>query len=598
MNSWHTRVDTTIKRIDMLREHGRPKTAAANVPTRATNRPSTATEGQPASLIDRARAAANAANRPTTAAVTSRPTLHSPGLAIARSLDPLHRFPWEAPPIIRPSTAGLTVTDEEVLPYRLQGSAHFDNDEAILAARNVLRGSQRLRSAILQFWTSAGLRQWDKMSEETYAHVHLRIAKALAPELSEEEAISACKEDWAEDAGNKETIDFDAFANGMFSVVDLWTEEVDELSYTVFANKLFRRVTKIAASRLSAIDGRRALLNRASAGRALSGSTSSKGLLVAGAGGGLPRPSFREYRDLSDIQPLAPIDGDGAGAEVAVSSGPVATVRPATAPVQVEDGPESVRSRARRMYWARPLSPKDKVAPAAEEPAAAPSTSAASSTETPPLPPPPPPVRIHSGDGDDDSSSDDDERVLSRGGLLSRTRVSFSLRRRSPAGWHPEVDGVTSPFATPRTLLRKRATQWRPTTGISPAPLSSASSTSGGDAAEQARPPAPPPLRRGPSTPARPEGGAHSDDEDVAESLLQMDLRGMREAKSRAVKSIEDRRRWQRRRSDAQEADAKAAVSRHVVMDETRKLAFSSSMPALALMTRRGSTGGVVGRAW
>ena len=80
------------------------------------------------------RAAANAANRPTTAAVTSRPTLHSPGLAIARSLDPLHRFPWEAPPVIRPSTAGLTVTDEEVLPYRLQGSAHFDNDEAILAA--------------------------------------------------------------------------------------------------------------------------------------------------------------------------------------------------------------------------------------------------------------------------------------------------------------------------------------------------------------------------------------------------------------------------------------------------------------------------------
>ena len=61
MNSWHTRVDTTIKRIDMLRDHGRPKTAAANVPTRATNRPSTATEGQPASLIDRARAAANAA---------------------------------------------------------------------------------------------------------------------------------------------------------------------------------------------------------------------------------------------------------------------------------------------------------------------------------------------------------------------------------------------------------------------------------------------------------------------------------------------------------------------------------------------------------
>ena len=93
----------------------------------------------------------------------------------------------------REAGAVVTVTDEEVLPYRLQGSAHFDNDEAILAARNVLRGSQRLRSAILQFWTSAGLRQWDKMSEETYAHVHLRIAKALAPEpLSPYSASDFC----------------------------------------------------------------------------------------------------------------------------------------------------------------------------------------------------------------------------------------------------------------------------------------------------------------------------------------------------------------------------------------------------------------------
>ena len=37
------------------------------------------------------------------------------------------------------------------------------------------------------------------MSHETYTFIHRRISKALAPELSDEEALEAADEDWAED---------------------------------------------------------------------------------------------------------------------------------------------------------------------------------------------------------------------------------------------------------------------------------------------------------------------------------------------------------------------------------------------------------------
>ena len=81
------------------------------------------------------------------------------------------------------------------------------------------------------------------MSKAEYAHVHRRVARALAPELCEAEAAEACKEDWDRDCGGAETITFEAYADGLYELADIWTTRVDELEYVIFLNKLFRRVT-------------------------------------------------------------------------------------------------------------------------------------------------------------------------------------------------------------------------------------------------------------------------------------------------------------------------------------------------------------------
>ena len=162
----------------------------------------------------------------------------SPGYSLARALDArIYQFEFE------PSTH----KDKERTPYRLQGSRVFDKPD-ILRERQKLRSSTRLRSAIMQFWTTLGLRVEDRMDEETYRHVHLRCSRALAPELDESEAAAAAAEDWHEDSGRQPTISFEDFCVGLSGVADMWTDTVDELAYVVFINKLYRRITRMSSS--------------------------------------------------------------------------------------------------------------------------------------------------------------------------------------------------------------------------------------------------------------------------------------------------------------------------------------------------------------
>ncbi|KOO31008.1 hypothetical protein Ctob_004626 [Chrysochromulina tobinii] len=130
-------------------------------------------------------------------------------------------------------------------PYREQGTAAF-NLSPIQRQRRAIRDSAKLKSACMQFWTAAGLREDQHMPFEQYAHIHRRISMALAPELAEDEAQEAAHEDWTEDLDGcnpAEGIPFEKYSRGLFGVADMWTETVDELAYVIFINKLFRRVT-------------------------------------------------------------------------------------------------------------------------------------------------------------------------------------------------------------------------------------------------------------------------------------------------------------------------------------------------------------------
>ena len=166
--------------------------------------------------------------------------------------------------------------------FRMGGDPRFNIPE-VLAQRQKLRESQRLKTASLQFWSVLDKAPGETMSKEEYTHVHQRIARALAPELSAAEAIEACEEDWEEDCGGMESISFEEYADGvraavcirsswsrllldtpavhsscillqytlllyillqLYALADMWTENVDELEYVIFLNKLFSMVNR------------------------------------------------------------------------------------------------------------------------------------------------------------------------------------------------------------------------------------------------------------------------------------------------------------------------------------------------------------------
>ena len=75
-------------------------------------------------------------------------------------------------------------------PYFMQGSTAFDSSP-LKKQRHFISRSAKVKSAAMQFWSTAGLSAEQAMPKETYVFVHRRISKALAPELTEAEAAEA-----------------------------------------------------------------------------------------------------------------------------------------------------------------------------------------------------------------------------------------------------------------------------------------------------------------------------------------------------------------------------------------------------------------------
>ena len=144
--------------------------------------------------------------------------------------DDIHRFHFEE------------AAANDAQPYRLQGDKRFD-DPQIVRKRQALKKSAKLRSAILQFWTTLGLPEDATMTKEQYIYIHRRLARALAPDLTAAEAVEAAEEEWKEDLAGADEMTFELYAASIYGVADLWTDGVGELDYVIFVNKLYRRIT-------------------------------------------------------------------------------------------------------------------------------------------------------------------------------------------------------------------------------------------------------------------------------------------------------------------------------------------------------------------
>lgn len=140
--------------------------------------------------------------------------------------------------------------------YRQQGSNSWDTGD-LLRARQALQDSALLRKAAMQFWEALGKAEFERLTFPEYAFVHRRISKALAPELSDDEARQAAQEDWEEDSGSPAptgSLSVDRYTQGLIEIADMWTDEVNELEYLFFINKLFHRVTIVPRTGGAAAD--------------------------------------------------------------------------------------------------------------------------------------------------------------------------------------------------------------------------------------------------------------------------------------------------------------------------------------------------------
>ena len=87
------------------------------------------------------------------------------------------------------------------LPYHRQGDSAYETPE-LLAKREALRLSPKLKNVALLFWKTLGKEPSESITFPEYFQVHRLISRALAPELAEDEAVEAPEEAWAEDILN------------------------------------------------------------------------------------------------------------------------------------------------------------------------------------------------------------------------------------------------------------------------------------------------------------------------------------------------------------------------------------------------------------
>ena len=127
----------------------------------------------------------------------------------------------------------------------------------VAARREALRHAPRVKAAAWNYWSTFGKGMGEELTKAEYMSVHRLIARALAPELNDEEAVLAAEKDWGDDLGELElsrqsAMTFQLYLDSLLEIADMWTVDVDDTEYAVFLHKVYRRVTKPVAPSIAA----------------------------------------------------------------------------------------------------------------------------------------------------------------------------------------------------------------------------------------------------------------------------------------------------------------------------------------------------------
>ncbi|KAL4160958.1 hypothetical protein PRNP1_001516 [Phytophthora ramorum] len=175
------------------------------------------------------------------------------------------------------------------LPFHLQGDKDF-NEASAMAKRRALRFSELVKSRIEFLWEVAGgkkqaevaqrIRQkqleendqgrgrrgeqsvrragaaneikqllppLEELDEEDYMALMLLIFKVLRDDFVLELAQKQIQCDWEVDSHHGKTLSFDQFFAAVFELVDVWTCDMEEVTYERFVHLLARRITRRVA---------------------------------------------------------------------------------------------------------------------------------------------------------------------------------------------------------------------------------------------------------------------------------------------------------------------------------------------------------------
>lgn len=152
------------------------------------------------------------------------------------------------------------VGDSPPLPFHLQGDQEF-NQASALSKRRALRQSTEIQTRISFLWEVArgrkrsitrrssgvtGLQPAAKpnlIDESDYMSLMLLVFKVLRDDFVLELAKIQIHCDWEVDSHHGKMLKFDEFFSALFELVDVWTCDILESTYTRFLELLTRRIT-------------------------------------------------------------------------------------------------------------------------------------------------------------------------------------------------------------------------------------------------------------------------------------------------------------------------------------------------------------------
>lgn len=150
--------------------------------------------------------------------------------------------------------------DSPPLPFHLQGDQEF-NQASALSKRRALRQTPEIKAKISFLWEVArgrkrsvarrgggvaGLHPVAKpnlIDESDYMNMMLLVFKVLRDDFVLDMAKLQIHCDWEVDSHHGKTLKFDDFFAALFELVDMWTCDIVEATYTRFLELLTRRIT-------------------------------------------------------------------------------------------------------------------------------------------------------------------------------------------------------------------------------------------------------------------------------------------------------------------------------------------------------------------